>query len=40
MPGSHKSNFSVPPALADLADDELNDFVHQPVLVCHRGLEP
>ena len=40
VPGSHKSNFSVPPALADLADDELNDFVHQPVLVCHRGLEP
>ena len=32
VPGSHKANFSVPPALADLADDELNEFVHQPVL--------
>ena len=32
VPGSHKANFPVPPALADLADDELADFVHQPVL--------
>jgi hypothetical protein len=32
VPGSHKANFSVPPALADLADPELNEFVVQPVL--------
>ena len=30
VPGSHKANFSVPPALADLADPELNDYVVQP----------
>ena len=32
VPGSHKSNFSVPPELADLADSELADLVVQPVL--------
>ena len=32
VPGSHKSNFSVPPALADLADPELAGFVQQPEL--------
>ena len=32
VPGSHKANFPVPPALADLADDELNDYVMQPTL--------
>ena len=32
VPGSHKSNFSVPPALADLADPELADLVRQPAL--------
>jgi ectoine hydroxylase-related dioxygenase (phytanoyl-CoA dioxygenase family) len=32
VPGSHKSNFAVPPALADLADPELAGFVMQPVL--------
>mmetsp|Transcript_22739 Transcript_22739/g.37634 ORF Transcript_22739/g.37634 Transcript_22739/m.37634 type:complete len:364 (-) Transcript_22739:336-1427(-) len=32
VPGSHKANFSVPPALADLADPELNAFVKQPAL--------
>eukprot|EP00962_Isochrysis_galbana_P028789 scaffold9128_cov126-Isochrysis_galbana.AAC.3 len=32
VPGSHKSNFPVPPALADLADAELVSFVTQPVL--------
>ena len=31
VPGSHKSNFSVPPALADLADPELASLVVQPV---------
>ena len=36
VPGSHKANFPVPPALADLADAELSEFVHQPVLV-RRG---
>ena len=35
VPGSHKANFSVPPALADLADAELSEFVHQPELVRH-----
>ena len=35
VPGSHKANFPVPPALADLADAELSEFVHQPVLVRH-----
>jgi len=35
VPGSHKANFPVPPALADLADAELGEFVHQPVLVRH-----
>ncbi|KAL3895667.1 MAG: hypothetical protein SGPRY_013457 [Prymnesium sp.] len=30
VPGSHKANFPVPPALADLADTELNQFVQQP----------
>ena len=35
VPGSHKANFSVPPALADLADAELSEFVHQPALVRH-----
>ena len=35
VPGSHKANFAVPPALADLADAELSEFVHQPVLVRH-----
>jgi len=33
VPGSHKSNFSVPPALADLADEELAEFVVQPALM-------
>ena len=32
VPGSHKSNYSIPPALADLADDELASCVVQPVL--------
>ncbi len=32
VPGSHKSNFPVPPALADLGDDELNEYVQQPSL--------
>ena len=32
VPGSHKANFPVPPALADLADDELNEHVAQPAL--------
>jgi ectoine hydroxylase-related dioxygenase (phytanoyl-CoA dioxygenase family) len=32
VPGSHKANFSVPPALADLGDPELNEFVVQPTL--------
>ena len=35
VPGSHKANFPVPPALADLADAELSEFVHQPALVRH-----
>ncbi|KAL1503143.1 hypothetical protein AB1Y20_011205 [Prymnesium parvum] len=30
VPGSHKANFAVPPALADLADPELNEFLRQP----------
>ena len=29
VPGSHKANFAVPPALADLADPELNEHVKQ-----------
>lgn len=29
VPGSHKSNFPVPPALADMEDEELNQFVVQ-----------
>lgn len=32
VPGSHKSNFSIPPDLADLADEELSEFVRQPAL--------
>lgn len=32
VPGSHKSNYSVPPELADLADAELNELVVQPSL--------
>lgn len=32
VPGSHKSNFPIPPALADLADPELSEFVYQPEL--------
>jgi len=32
VPGSHKSNVAVPPALADLADPDLAAFVRQPVL--------
>ena len=35
MPGSHKANFPVPPALADLADPELNEHVVQPAI--HLG---
>eukprot|EP00592_Proboscia_alata_P000779 CAMPEP_0194368600 /NCGR_PEP_ID=MMETSP0174-20130528/16793_1 /TAXON_ID=216777 /ORGANISM="Proboscia alata, Strain PI-D3" /LENGTH=385 /DNA_ID=CAMNT_0039145013 /DNA_START=101 /DNA_END=1258 /DNA_ORIENTATION=- len=31
VPGSHKSNYSIPPALADLADEELAQVVRQPV---------
>jgi ectoine hydroxylase-related dioxygenase (phytanoyl-CoA dioxygenase family) len=30
VPGSHKSNYPVPPDLADLADPELAEFVQQP----------
>uniref|UniRef100_A0A7S1Z3A8 Uncharacterized protein n=1 Tax=Ditylum brightwellii TaxID=49249 RepID=A0A7S1Z3A8_9STRA len=33
VPGSHKSNYSVPPDLADLADEELAEHVRQPVLL-------
>lgn len=33
VPGSHKSNYSVPPALADLADEELSEMVVQPALM-------
>ena len=33
VPGSHKSNFPVPPALGDLADEELNQYVVQPEMV-------
>jgi hypothetical protein len=33
VPGSHKSNFAVPPALADLADPELAALVQQPAVV-------
>lgn len=32
VPGSHKANFPVPPALADLADPGLNEFVKQPAI--------
>ena len=32
VPGSHKSNFAVPPALADLADPDLAGLVVQPAL--------
>jgi len=32
VPGSHKSNFPIPPDLADLADEELAEFVRQPRL--------
>ena len=32
VPGSHKSNFPIPPALADLADEELAQYVQQPAL--------
>jgi len=32
VPGSHKSNFPIPPELADLADEELATCVVQPVL--------
>jgi ectoine hydroxylase-related dioxygenase (phytanoyl-CoA dioxygenase family) len=32
VPGSHKSNYPVPPDLADLADPELSQFVQQPEL--------
>lgn len=32
VPGSHKSNYPVPPAMADLAEPELNAFVQQPEL--------
>lgn len=35
VPGSHKANFAVPPALADLADPNLNEFVRQPAV--HPG---
>ena len=35
VPGSHKANFPVPPALADLADPELNEYVVQPAI--HPG---
>lgn len=38
VPGSHKSNFSVPPALADLADSELNEVVVQPELLAGDAL--
>ena len=33
VPGSHKANFSIPPALADLADDELAEHVVQPPIM-------
>lgn len=33
VPGSHKANFPIPPALADLGDEELNQFVRQPALM-------
>ncbi|KAH8060778.1 phytanoyl-CoA dioxygenase [Aureococcus anophagefferens] len=33
VPGSHKANFSIPPALADLADDELAEHVVQPAIM-------
>jgi len=33
VPGSHKSNFPVPPPLADMSDQELNEFVTQPELM-------
>merc|ERR1719253_78621 len=33
VPGSHKANFSVPPAMADMIDDELNEHVKQPQLM-------
>jgi len=32
VPGSHKANFPIPPALADLADDELAECVVQPAI--------
>mmetsp|Transcript_9181 Transcript_9181/g.28145 ORF Transcript_9181/g.28145 Transcript_9181/m.28145 type:complete len:210 (+) Transcript_9181:133-762(+) len=32
VPGSHKSNFSIPPALADMADPELAEHVRQPAI--------
>jgi len=33
VPGSHKSNFPIPPALADLADEELAQYVQQPPIM-------
>lgn len=33
VPGSHKSNYPVPPALADLADPVLNEHVQQPTVL-------
>ncbi|KAH8059917.1 phytanoyl-CoA dioxygenase [Aureococcus anophagefferens] len=33
VPGSHKANFSIPPALADLADDELGRDAAQPPIM-------
>jgi ectoine hydroxylase-related dioxygenase (phytanoyl-CoA dioxygenase family) len=38
VPGSHKSNFPVPPALADLACPELASSVVQPVISAGDGL--